>query len=79
MVALQLKDKDGTFQWPSFADGGKQSTEILSNIYFHRYDYYDSIRYEHTLNCLKGTKTWSLPQIPDLVGWLGTPGIGKSK
>ncbi len=80
MVALQLKDEEGKFGWPSFAEIGKQSSEVLSDFYFHRYGSYDSIRYEHTLNCLKGfDDPQGDPPTPGSVGWLGTPGIGKSK
>ena len=74
IVALELKDEFGQIKWPSFEERGKQSEETLPHIYFHRFDKYDEIRYERTLNSLKGTYTYSR-----LVGWLGTSGIGKCK
>ena len=76
-VALELKDEFGQIKWPSFEERGKQSEETLPHIYFHRFDKYDEIRYEHTLNSLKGT--YFATEIPSFIGWLGTPGIGKCK
>ena len=70
MVAMELKD--GIY-WPSFEEGIKQRNETLKNIYFHRFNEFDEIRYNKTFQYLKGL------QNEIYIAWLGTPGIGKCK
>ena len=70
MVAMELKD--GIY-WPSFQEGIKQRNETLKNIYFHRFNEFDEIRYNKTFQYLKGL------QNENYIAWLGTPGIGKCK
>ena len=69
MVALEL---ESGLKWPSFEEVVKQAKEALPQLYFHRFDEFDEVRYAGTIKRLKGIEV-------SYVAWLGTPGIGKSK
>ena len=69
MIAMTLPDN---ITWPSFSEPIKQNSEILKQVYFHRYGQFDSLRYQQTLEVLKGNG-------PSYVSWFGVPGIGKCK
>ena len=69
MVALEMQNG---LEWPSFEEGAKQIAEALPQLYFHRFDEFDEIRYAGTIKRLKGIGG-------SYVAWLGAPGIGKSK